>query len=68
MPNYAKFGDLALITGGTHLTKFMLDEVEGRQEAHQLERNASTLNKNPRRQINPMKHRRKYWQKEREEL
>ncbi len=68
VPKHAKFGDLSLITGGTHLSKYWLELAGDRQEAHEIERDASTLNKNPRRQQNPMKHRRKYWKKEREEL
>lgn len=69
VPKYAKWGDLSQITGGTHISNaFWLNESNPRQEAHEVERKASTLNKNYRRKQNPHKDRRKYWEKEREEL
>lgn len=66
VPKYAKWGDLSQIGGGYHLSKYWLNEPKPRQQAHETERKASSLNKNFRRKQNPMKHRRKYWQKERD--
>ena len=68
-PKYWKWGDLGHIKGESHVnTEFYLHKQEARKDAHDTLRKASTLNKNFRRSQNPIKHRRKYWKKEREEL
>ena len=67
-PKWNNWGDQSHFGSGAHLNEFHLDKQEARKDGHKIERRASTLNKNFRRAQNPMKDRRRYWKKEREEL
>lgn len=61
VPKYAKWGDLSLVRGdGAGISYPQLDQIP-RREAHQAEKDASTLQKNYRRTINTVRDRRKYW-------